>query len=364
MTISPSPPLAAGAQAADAAAPRLAFPTPPDARDLAAAAVLPTGAAWWPAPLAWCAVRGEQAALALTGLVTNDVMALAVGAGQRAVTLTPKGKVITDLLLLREDAGSLLVATPPSGMDPWLGVLRKYVNPRLARATDERGSRAAVMVAGARAAALLAPVLAPGDAAGLDALPEWHHVGGTLGAHAVRVVVHPRWAQVPLFLLVTEAAAGDAVGQWLASQGAVAAGETLGEWLRVEAGEPRLGADMDEGTIPQEANLDALGAISFTKGCYTGQETVARVHFRGHVNRRLLGVRAEAAVPAGAALHDVGGKLVGTVTSTVLRPQGGALALAMVRREVPVGGAVTVSWNAGEAAHQLPATVIALPEVA
>lgn len=362
MTVPPSPTLAHGTPAADVAAPRLVFPTPPDARDLAAAAALPTGAAWWPAPLAWCAVRGEQAALALNGLVTNDVMALPAGAGQRAVTLTPKGKVITDLLLLREDAGSLLVATPPSGMDPWLGILRKYVNPRLARAADERGARVAVMVAGARAAAMVAPVLAPEDAAGLASLPAWHHVAGMLGAHAVRVVAHPRWAQVPLFLLVTEAAAGDAVGRWLAAQGAVEAGETLGEWLRVEAGEPRLGADMDEGTIPQEANLDTRGAISFTKGCYTGQETVARVHFRGHVNRRLMGVRTEAPVPAGAVLHDAGGKAVGTVTSTVLRPTGGALALAMVRREVPEGGAVTVTWEADAAAHQRPATVIALRE--
>ena len=61
---------------------------------------------------------------------------------------------------------------------------------------------------------------------------------------------------------------------------------------RVEAGRPEWGIDMDDNTIPQEANFDALHAISYTKGCYVGQETVARVHFRGHVNKHLRGVRA------------------------------------------------------------------------
>lgn len=331
------------------AAPVLTFPTPLDARDLAAAAALADGVAWWPSPLAWCAVRGDQATLALNGLVTNDVAALQDGDGQRAATLTAKGKVITDLLLLREAAGSLLVATPPDGMAPWLGILRKYVNPRLARATDERGTRAAVVVAGGGAVALLRPLLGVGEGAGVEALAPWQHVVGTVGESAVRVVRMPPSGEVPQFLLVAEGDGAEAVPRWLAAQGGVAASPALGELLRVLGGVPQLGAEMDESTIPQEAKLDLLGAISFTKGCYTGQETVARVHFRGHVNRLLREVRpadGRTPLPVGATLQLTDGKVVGRVTSAVITPAGAVVALALVRREVTPGSVVTAHWPA------------------
>src|SRR5213076_3325322 len=96
---------------------------------------------------------------------------------------------------------------------------------------------------------------------------------------------------------------------------AVAAGATpagLEAWdiARVEAGRPEWGIDIDDNTIPQEANLDALHAISYTKGCYVGQETVARVHFRGHVNKHLRGLRAASPEPPAprAELFDATGK--------------------------------------------------------
>ena len=94
---------------------------------------------------------------------------------------------------------------------------------------------------------------------------------------------------------------------------------------------------MDDNTIPQEANLDALGAISFTKGCYTGQETVARLHFRGHVNRRLRGLLGAAALPRHGQVLDATGKLVGDVRSTAMSPTRGPIAIAMLRREVQEG---------------------------
>ena len=109
---------------------------------------------------------------------------------------------------------------------------------------------------------------------------------------------------------------------------------------RVELGRPEWGADMDEGTIPQEANFDELDAISYTKGCYTGQETVARIHFRGHVNRHLRGLRLTAGgpmPPLRAGLVDAGGVAVGDVRSVVHSPRYGLIALAMIRREVEVG---------------------------
>jgi folate-binding protein YgfZ len=330
------------------ATPALRFPVPLEPAALDAVVALPTGTAWGPAPLAWCAVRGPHAGAALNGLVTTEVTALAEGAGQRSVTLTPKGKVVTDLLLLREEADRLLVATPPAGMELWLGIVRKYVNPRLARATDERGAMDAVVVAGAGAAALLAPVTALGTAEALEGLAPWQQAVGTVGGWVVRVVAHPSWDGVPSYLLVTDAASMGDVQRWLTAQGAHAAPPAVGELLRVVAGVPALGRDMDEGTLVQEANLDVLGAVSFTKGCYTGQETVARVHFRGHVNRhlrRLRPVDGGSPVPAGAWLVDAEGKRVGAVTSAAWHPQRGPVGLGMVRRELLPGATVRAQWG-------------------
>ena len=116
---------------------------------------------------------------------------------------------------------------------------------------------------------------------------------------------------------------------------------------RVAAGRPMWGIDMDENTLAQEANFDALDGISYTKGCYTGQETVARVHFRGHVNRNLRGVQSAAAIPSGAELFE-GEKPVGTVKSSVVSPRMGPIGLAMIRREVETGAEVTARWEGGE----------------
>ena len=116
---------------------------------------------------------------------------------------------------------------------------------------------------------------------------------------------------------------------------------------RVEGGRPAFGIDMDENTLPQEANLDTLGAISFEKGCYTGQETVARIHFRGHVNKNLRALFGSAPLPQGAAVLDESGKTVGDVRSTVVSPRLGPIAIAMVRREVADGQQVIVAGDFG-----------------
>jgi folate-binding protein YgfZ len=103
---------------------------------------------------------------------------------------------------------------------------------------------------------------------------------------------------------------------------------------------------MTEETIAQEAALDALGAIAFAKGCYTGQEVVARIHFRGHVNRLLRRLRAEHPLTVGAVVQDASGADVGDVRSSVTA-EGESLAVAMVRREVPAGDVVQVVADTG-----------------
>jgi folate-binding protein YgfZ len=105
---------------------------------------------------------------------------------------------------------------------------------------------------------------------------------------------------------------------------------------------------MSEDTLAQEANFDALGGISYTKGCYTGQETVARVHFRGHVNRQLRGILGAAPIPTGAELLD-GEKIVGDVRSSVVSPRHGPIALAMIRRESEPGTELVARWDGGAA---------------
>lgn len=119
---------------------------------------------------------------------------------------------------------------------------------------------------------------------------------------------------------------------------------------RIENGVPRLGIDMDESTIPQEALLD-VDAISFTKGCFLGQELVARIDSRGHVNKYLRRLRVDGSVapPKGAAVI-ADDKDVGTVTSAATVPgEDRVVALGMVRHEVEPPAAVTVRWDGGEA---------------
>ena len=124
---------------------------------------------------------------------------------------------------------------------------------------------------------------------------------------------------------------------------------------------------MDDATIAQEANLEELEAISYTKGCYTGQEVVARVHFRGHVNRTLRGLRASGTVPPhrGAPLFDATGKAVGEVRSSVSSPRLGGVALGMVRREVENGAQLMARWSADAAgdtpAGEMQVDVVPLP---
>ncbi len=136
------------------------------------------------------------------------------------------------------------------------------------------------------------------------------------------------------------------------------AGATVGDdrdaaAARILAGWPVLGAEIGEKTLPQEVRYDEIDGVSYTKGCYTGQETVARLHFRGHTNRGLRGlIWQEGELPPGTAVTTDDGKEVGTVRSTLFLPDR-SVALALLRREVEPGSFVTASGR--------PAIVVALP---
>jgi tRNA-modifying protein YgfZ len=117
--------------------------------------------------------------------------------------------------------------------------------------------------------------------------------------------------------------------------------------VRIESGRPRHGLDLTSSTMPQEAGINER-AVSFTKGCYVGQETVARLHYRGKPNRFLRGLRLTAPVEHGAVIT-LGEREVGTIGSTCVSPAHGPIALALVRREASAGDTVTVGADAIEA---------------
>src|SRR5947199_106041 len=137
------------------------------------------------------------------------------------------------------------------------------------------------------------------------------------------------------------AAAGtEALSEALMGGGALPVSEEAVEIARVERGRPRYGAELDDNTIPQEAGLNER-AVSFTKGCYVGQETVARLFYRGKPNRHLRGLRLSAPASSGDELT-LGDRVVGHLGSVAVSPSLGPIALALVRREAEPGDSVQV----------------------
>jgi folate-binding protein YgfZ len=246
------------------------------------------------------------------------------------------------------DGEGVLTDTPPRAADAWLGMLRKYVNPRLAPYRDESQALRCVGVFGPRARDVMEHATGIGASA-LGLLPMYAHVQVQDGDDALLVARTPELA-VDGFEVFASPAACDRLWARAVAAHAVPCGLTAWDIARVEAGRPEWGVDMDDTTIPQEANFDELQAISYTKGCYVGQEVVARLHFRGHTNRNLRGLRAagSAPPPTGATLVDPAGKAVGDVRSAVSSPRLGGIALAMIRREVEMGTTLTAAWDGGE----------------
>jgi folate-binding protein YgfZ len=185
----------------------------------------------------------------------------------------------------------------------------------------------------------------------------WSNASFTIAGVNVRLMRVPYLGHVDGYAIIVDPTASDSVRAALTRAGAIAGSETTWSIASLESGRPEWGRDLDANTIPQEANLDSWGAISFEKGCYTGQETVARIHFRGHVNRTLRGLMAETAMPLGAEVRDSNGKAVGGVRRSGRSPRLGNLAIAMLRREVSDGDAVLLGSGDGS----IEAQVVPLP---
>lgn len=356
---SPTPPEAAPTIAPEvpqSAPPALVYPEPLSPHDAEAYLDLHRESAWFESAGQWSTFRGPKAAEALNGLVTNDVTQLRPGEGQHAAALTPKGKLLCDMLIFRMDEETFMLTLLRTCAPQWLATARKYVNPRLAKVDDESEQWTTWMLYGAQASKAVASLGGAdhtvedlGDVMmqGLAEWKLWQHGLWNIGPTTVRLIRAPLMGSTPGFLIVADTRDADVVRTRLEKSVYRRATRAVWNVARVEGGRPAFGIDMDDNTIPQEANLDTLGAISFTKGCYTGQETVARLHFRGHVNRRLRGLLGSSALPQHGPVLDATGKLVGDVRSTVISPRLGPIAIAMLRREVSEGDTVLVAGADG-----------------
>jgi folate-binding protein YgfZ len=308
-------------------------------------------------------LRGEQARDVVTGLVTNDIKALEPGQGAYAAALTPKGKIIADVRVFA-GTDSILMDAPVRAFPGFLAMVRKYVNPRSSPYSDESAAIHDLCIAGANARLVLAEVLGAHSAT-LGTLPPYGHITAEFEGATLDIARTPELGSDAYDCFIP-AELHETMRARLIDAGARPGGLVAGDIARVEAGRPEWGIDIDDTTIPQEANFDALHAISYTKGCYVGQETVARVHFRGHVNKHLRGIRGAGMAPihTGATLHDEAGAQVGDVRSAVRSPRLGAIALAMIRREDEPGAALVARWTSdaeGESPLERRVDVAALP---
>lgn len=283
-------------------------------------------------------VLGADAAEYLQGQLTNDVESVAVGEGQYAALLDRKGHMQTDMRVLRVGEAAILIDTEPQTKDAALRHLTMYSIGRDVQVGDASAERAFVSLIGPRAA----------EIAGTAPLPEFANEATKLASVDV-VAVGTRDG----IDILCPAAERERVIAALTDAGAVEVSAEAVEILRVEAGVPRFGAEMDAGTMPAEASI-VDDAVSFTKGCYIGQETVARLHYKGKPNKHLRGLRLSGAATPGAALR-LGDKEVGTLGGAVVSPALGPIGLAIVRREAEPGARLTVGEDG------VTAEVVALP---
>ena len=260
-------------------------------------------------------VEGPDSASFLHGLVTCNVSDLDVGEGHLALLLDARGHITAPLQIVRDDMASFTVITDAAAAtDLYADFERFHFSEDLELLGPEQ---AATVTTDADDAARLDGVRAPGWIPGTVTV-----VVDDPAAAAARLAVAP-------------------------------AGDGEAERLRIRAGVPRIGVDTGPKTLVQEALLTDR-VVDFTKGCYLGQETVARAQHRGQVNKVLRGLVATGPLPTGSDVRD-GDRVIGTVTSVAADPELGVIALGILRRDVPDGASVTVGMDA------VPATIRPLP---
>ncbi len=287
-------------------------------------------------------VAGEDRTRWLDGMITNDVAALEAagpGSGCRALLLTHQGRIVADLRVLCVDSAYLL-ELPRSGVAQLLEHLNRYIIADDVTLRDPEPPVARLALEGPAAWELLKAATGSADEVGEGNFSALEFAGVRLRAARFSLTGLPA---AQLFVPSSQApAVREALLEGGASHGLVAADAETLECLRIEGGQPLLGRELDASVLPAEVRLDE--AVSETKGCYTGQEVVARMRSRGRVNHLLVGLRLERADGADAAAeggrqeltHE--GRRIGELTSRVESPAHGPIGLGFVKADLAVAG--------------------------
>jgi folate-binding protein YgfZ len=270
-------------------------------------------------------LKGEDRAAFLHNLSTNEIRRLAVGAGCEAFLTNLQGKVLGHVLVFC-GKDSLVIETVPEQAPKIIAHLDRYLIREKVVLADRSDDWAELLVSGPASEKLLAGLI--GEVPG----PRLTHREAAIGGRNVQVR-RVDMAGPAGFLLSAERDSVAPIADALVAAGAVPCAQEAAEAARIEAGWPDYGRDITDENLPQEVARDDR-AISFVKGCYLGQETVARIDALGHVNKTLVGVKFQAGpLPAAGAELTSGEKAVGRTTSVAFSPRLGApLALAYVRR--------------------------------
>lgn len=289
------------------------------------------------APLALFALiraSGEDAATFLHNLLSNDVQHLARNRAERCGFCNPKGRLLADFLIWRDDRDILLQLS--ADIQPaMLKKLGMYVLRSKVKLSDASDEIILLGISGGEAAAALESIGAEPPAAALDVT---HFAGGT----AIRL-------DERRFQLVLRSESAERVWGQLSAQ-ARPVGVPAWRWLEIVAGIPHITAPTQEEFVPQMANLELIGGVSFTKGCYPGQEVVARTKYLGKVKRRTYRARLEGECPAsgtdlfGADLPD---QSCGKIVEAAPAPAGGCEVLASMLMSSAEGGEVRVGSAVG-----------------
>jgi folate-binding protein YgfZ len=271
-------------------------------------------------------VRGPDSAEYLQGQLTNDIEALEPERGCYAALLDRKGHLSADMRVLRLENGDLWLDLERGPAEAVLKHLRTYSIGREVEIEDVTERRAVISLIGPRA----------GELSGFEGLgPE--HAQRFRQWEAIDVLGVATDAGIDLIADAEDVAALETA---LATAGAVQVSDDAAEIVRVESGRPRFGLDMGPEHMPAEAGI-VERAVDFEKGCYIGQEPVARLHYRGKPNRSLRGLRLSAPAAHGDPLL-LGERDVGAIGTARLSPAHGPIALAIVRREAAVGEQLAV----------------------
>lgn len=294
-------------------------------------------------------VSGADRASYLNGLLTNDILSLPAGGGCYAAYLTPQGRMIADLFVYNLGDVILLVL-PRAVKDSVLSKLDQFIFTEDVQLGDVTDAFADVTVVGPEAASVVSAVVDDLAAEDLRRLPEH----GNRRTHVMgqpAIVTRVADTGEPGYDVFVERALIEPLVSAIAAKGVVALDEEAADAVRIEAGVPAFGRDMDADTIPLEAGIESR-AISFTKGCYVGQEVIVRVLHRGHgrVARKLTGLVLDGDVvpPPGAAVRD-GDRGIGHVTSSAWSPAlKRPIALAYLHRDfLAPGTSVSVAGGRG-----------------